>query len=179
MNTLCWRNSSAVRSASITNSFSINCHDHSELHKSHYNLSLQEQLAYQGFPIFPVPILPCFKYALHVRHDLLSIVRPGRPGRQIRWIPPHPGNRFWSNPGEFLIQLINLFRLIAATENHRARKPTVIHHILLAYLGNARQEPSYSGSRCCEIAFPSRELCHSQSLAPAEWKKTCCKTCAQ
>jgi hypothetical protein len=44
----------------------------------------------------------------------------------LRWVPPHPSNRFFSNTREFLLKLFNLLRLIAATEDYSARQPAVI-----------------------------------------------------
>lgn len=66
------------------------------------------------------------KHLLHTRRDILSVVRPSGPGRQIRWVPPHPSNRFFSHTGEFLLKLFNLLRVIAAAEDYRARRPAVI-----------------------------------------------------
>lgn len=90
------------------------------------NLSPTKQLVHQNFLIFSSPVPPLFKHLLHIRRDILSIVRPSGPGRQIRWVPPHPSNRFFSNTGEFLLKLFNLLRFIAATEDYRAGRPAVI-----------------------------------------------------
>jgi hypothetical protein len=94
--------------------------------KASDNLSPTKQLVHQNLLIFFSPVPPFFKHILHIRHDLLSIVRPSGPGRQIRWVPPHPSNGFFSNTREFFLKLFNVLRLIAATEDYRARKPTVI-----------------------------------------------------
>jgi hypothetical protein len=90
------------------------------------NLSPTKQLVHQNLFIFFSPVPPFFKHLLHIRRDLLSIVRRSGPGRQIRWVPPHPSNRFFSNTREFPLKLFNLIRVIAATEDYRARRPAVI-----------------------------------------------------
>lgn len=90
------------------------------------NLPSTKQLVHQSLLIFGSRIPPFLKHLLHIRRDLLSIVRPRAPGRHIRWVPPHPSNRFFSNTRELLLQLFDLLRLIAATEDHRARRPAVI-----------------------------------------------------
>lgn len=94
--------------------------------KASDNLSPTKQLVHQNLLIFSSPVPPFFKHLLHIRHDILSIVRPSGPGRQIRWVPPHPSNGFFSNIREFLLKLFNLLRLIAATEDYRERRPAVI-----------------------------------------------------
>jgi hypothetical protein len=94
--------------------------------KASDNFSPTKQLVHQNLLIFSSPVPPFIKHLLHIRRDILSIVRPSGPGRQIRWVPPHPSNRFFSNTREFLLKLFNLLRLIAATEDYRARRPAVI-----------------------------------------------------
>jgi hypothetical protein len=94
--------------------------------KASDHLSLIKQLVHQNLLIFSSLVPPFFKHLLHICRDILSIVRPSGPGRQIRWVPPHPSNRFFSNTREFLLKLFNLLRLIAATEDYRARRPAVI-----------------------------------------------------
>jgi hypothetical protein len=94
--------------------------------KASDNLSPTKQLVHQNLLIFSFPVPPFIKHLLHIRCDILSIVRPSGPGRQIRWVPPHPSNRFFSNTRDFLFKLFNLLRLIAATEDYRARRPAVI-----------------------------------------------------
>jgi hypothetical protein len=94
--------------------------------KASDNLSPTKQLVHQNLLIFSSLVPPFFKHLLHIRRDLLSIVRPSGPGRQIRRVSPHPSNRFFSNTREFLLKLFNLLRLIAATEDYRTRRPAVI-----------------------------------------------------
>ena len=94
--------------------------------KASDNLSPTKQLVHQNLLIFSSPVPPFIKHLLHIRRDILSVVRPSGPGRQIRWVPPQPSNRFFSNTREFLLKLFNLLRLIAATEDYRARRPAVI-----------------------------------------------------
>lgn len=94
--------------------------------KASDDLSPTKQLVHQNLLIFSSPVPPFIKHLLHIRRDILSVVRPSGPGRQIRWVPPQPSNRFFSNTREFLLKLFNLLRLIAATEDYRARRPAVI-----------------------------------------------------
>lgn len=90
------------------------------------NLSPTKQLVHQNLLILSSPVPPVFKRLLHIRRDIPSILRPSGPGRQVRWVPPHPSNRFFGNAREFLLKLFNLPRLIAATEDDRARRSAVI-----------------------------------------------------
>lgn len=94
--------------------------------KASDNLSPAKQLVHQNLLIFSSPVPPFFKHLLHIRYDILSIVRPSGPGRQIRWVPPHPSNGLFSNTREFLLKLFNLLRLIAATEDYHTRRPAVV-----------------------------------------------------
>lgn len=94
--------------------------------KASDNLSPTKQLVHQNLLIFSSPVPPFIKQLLHIRRDILSVVRPSGPGRQIHWVPPHPSNRFFSNIRESLLKLFNLLRLVAATEDYRARRPAVI-----------------------------------------------------
>jgi hypothetical protein len=94
--------------------------------KASDNLSLTKQLVHQDLLIFSSAVPPFFKHLLHIRRDILSIVRPSGPGRQIRWVPPHPSNRLFGNTCEFLLELFDLLRLIAATKDYRARRPAVV-----------------------------------------------------
>jgi hypothetical protein len=94
--------------------------------KASDNLLLTKQLVHQNLPIFSSPVAPYLEHFLHIRRDVVSIVRSSGTGRQIRWVPPHPSNRFFSNTREFLLELFNLLRLIAATEDDRTRRPAVI-----------------------------------------------------
>lgn len=94
--------------------------------KASENLSPTKQLVHNNLLIFSSSVPPFFKHRLHTRRDILSIVRPSGPGRQIRWVSPHPSNRFFSNIRTFLLKLLNLMRLIAATEDYRARRLAVI-----------------------------------------------------
>jgi len=94
--------------------------------KASDNHSPTKQLVHQNLVIFSSLVSPFLKHLLHIRRDILSIVRPSGPGRQIRWVPPRPSNRFFSDTREFLLKLFNLLRLIAATEDYCARRPAVI-----------------------------------------------------
>jgi hypothetical protein len=88
--------------------------------------SPEKQLVHQNLLISFSPVPPFLNRVLHVRRDLLSIVRPSGPGRQICRVPPHPSNRFFRNTRELLLKLFNLRRVIAATEDYRARRLAVI-----------------------------------------------------
>ena len=94
--------------------------------KASDDFSPTKPLVHQNLLIFSSPVPPFIKHLLHIRRDILSVVRPSGPSRQIRWVPPHPRNRFFSNTREFLLKLFNLLRLIAATEDYRPRRPAVI-----------------------------------------------------
>ena len=94
--------------------------------KASHNLSPTNQLVHQNLLIFSSPVPPFLKHLLHIRRHVLSIVKPSGPGGQIRWVPPHPSNRFFSYTREFLLKLFNLLRLIIATEDYRERRPAVI-----------------------------------------------------